>query len=149
MKKKISFILAAMMLVLNTAFTVMAAETKAATFTDVSDGTLYSEAILTMSKLGVVNGYEDGSFKPEGGITRAEFTAVITRAMGIAENVGGTSPFTDVPADHWALKNIIASTDRGITNGMGDGTFAPEGKTTRAQAAVLINRAMEKIGGVQ
>ena len=74
MKKKLSFLLAAMMLVINMAFTGMAAETKA-TFTDVSDGTLYSEAILAMSKLGIVNGYTDNTFKPEAGITRAEFTA--------------------------------------------------------------------------
>lgn len=137
MKKKLSFLLAAMMLVINMAFTGMAAETKA-TFTDVSDGTLYSEAILAMSKLGIVNGYTDNTFKPEAGITRAEFTAVITRAMGIANNVGGVSPFTDVAADHWALKNIIAATDRGITNGMGDGTFAPDANVTYEQAVKMI-----------
>ena len=137
MKKKLSFLLAAMMLVINMAFTGMAAETKA-TFTDVSGETLYSEAILAMSKLGIVNGYTDNTFKPEAGITRAEFTAVITRAMGIANNVGGVSPFTDVAADHWALKNIIAATDRGITNGMGDGIFAPDANVTYEQAVKMI-----------
>lgn len=140
MKKKISFILAAIMLVANFAISALAAETNT-TFTDVTDTTQYSEAILTLAKLGVINGYDENGvklFKPEGGITRAEFAAVITRAMGIAETVGGTSPFTDVPESHWAVKNIIASTDRGITNGMGDGTFAPDANVTYEQAVKMI-----------
>lgn len=144
MKKKISFILAAVMLVANFAISAMAAE-KNTMFTDVTDKTQYSEAILTLAKLGVINGYDENGtklFKPEGGITRAEFAAIITRAMGIADTVGGASPFTDVPETHWAVKNIIASTDRGITNGMGDGTFHPDDNVTYEQAIKMVVCAM-------
>lgn len=144
MKKKLSLILAAVMLVANMAISAMAAE-KTTMFTDVTNNTQYSEAILTLAKLGVINGYDENGtklFKPEGGITRAEFAAIITRAMGIADSVGGVSPFTDVSADHWAVKNIIAATDRGITNGMGDGTFHPDDNVTYEQAIKMVVCAM-------
>lgn len=146
MKKKISFILAAIMLIANMAISsVMAAETQNTMFSDVTDKTQYSEAILTLAKLGVINGYDENStklFKPEGLITRAEFAAIITRAMGIADVVSGVSPFTDVSSDHWAVKNIIAATDRGITNGMGDGTFHPDENVTYEQAIKMVVCAM-------
>ena len=138
MKKKLSFVLAAIMLVANFAISTFAADTNI-TFTDVTDTTKYSKAILTMVRLGIVNGYaEDNTFRPEAGIKRSEFTAVITRAMGIANAVSGVSPFTDVAQDHWALKNILAASSREIVNGMGDGTFHPEDNVTYEQALKMV-----------
>ncbi len=151
MKKKLSFILAAMMLSLNIGVSSLAAETNP-TFTDVNESTQYSEAILTLAKLGVINGYaEDNTFKPVGEITRAEFTAIITRAMNIV-GVTTTSNFTDVNS-HWALNNIVAATDRGITNGFEDNTFRPDEKVTYEQAVKMIVCALnytntaEALGG--
>lgn len=153
MKKKISFVLAAIMLVANFAISVFAADTNT-TFTDVTSTTQYSKAILTMVKLGIVNGYaEDNTFRPEAGIKRSEFTAVITRAMGIANVASGESPFTDVSKDHWAVKNIIAASSREIVNGMGDGTFHPEDNVTYEQALKMVvcalnyKNAAEMAGG--
>lgn len=138
MKKNISFVLAVMMLIANFAVLSFAADTNT-TFKDVTDTTKYSKSILTMVKLGVVNGYaEDNTFRPEAGIKRSEFTAVITRAMGIANGATGVSPFTDVAQDHWALKNIIAASSREIVNGMGDGTFHPEDNVTYEQALKMV-----------
>ncbi len=153
MKRKISLMLAAIMTVTSMAIssiTSMAAET--ATFTDVTSETKYSEAILTLAKLGVVQGNE-GMFKPNDGITRAEVVAIITRAMNIADYATGVSTFTDVPEGHWATKNIIAATSRGIVNGYGDGLFGPSDNVTYEQVMKMLVCAMnygnaaEALGG--
>ncbi len=153
MKKKISFVLATIMLVANFAISAIAADTNIS-FNDVTNATKYSKAILTMVQLGVVNGYsEDNTFRPEAAIKRSEFTAIITRAMRIVNAASGESPFTDVPADHWALKNIIAASSREIVNGMGDGTFHPEDNVTYEQALKMVvcalnyKNAVELAGG--
>lgn len=153
MKRKISFALASVMLIANMAISAFAADAKS-TFTDVTDSTKYSEAVLTMAKLKIVNGYaEDNTFRPEAGIKRSEFTAVITRAMGIDNVAAGVSPFTDVAADHWAIKNIVAASNREIVNGMGDGTFHPEDNVTYEQALKMVvcamnyKKAAENAGG--
>lgn len=142
MKRKISLFLAAVMTVASIAIssiTTMAAETT--TFTDVTSETKYAEAILTLAKLGVVNG-DQGKFNPEAGITRAEVVAIITRAMNIADYATGVAPFTDVPEGHWATKNIIAATSRGIVNGYGDGLFGPGDNVTYEQVMKMLVCAM-------
>ena len=124
---------------------VVFADDSSKRFNDVESNDWAFEYITELSNRGVINGYDENGtklFKPEGGITRAEFAAIITRAMGIADTVGGASPFTDVPETHWAVKNIIASTDRGITNGMGDGTFHPDDNVTYEQAIKMVVCAM-------
>lgn len=113
-------------------------------FTDVAETANYAEAVTVLSALDIINGYEDGTFKPEGKITRAEYSAIVCRILDMgdagANQVGGY--FTDVAADHWASGYIATASQLGIVNGMGDGTFAPEAEVTYEQSVAMLVRAL-------
>ncbi len=113
-------------------------------FTDVAATANYAEAVQVLSALNIINGYEDGTFKPEGKITRAEYSAIVCRILDMgdagANQVGGY--FTDVEADHWASGYIATASQLGIVNGMGDGTFAPSAEVTYEQAVAMLVRAL-------
>lgn len=114
----------------------------AASFTDVAKTASYAEAIDVLSSLGIVNGYEDGTFKPEGEITRAEAATMIVGALNMtadAVNAAGTSSFADVNEKAaWASGYINVGVAQGFINGMGDGTFAPQANVTYAQMCVML-----------
>ncbi|HIV86100.1 MAG TPA: S-layer homology domain-containing protein [Candidatus Monoglobus merdigallinarum] len=93
------------------------------------------EAVEFVSSGGIVNGYEDGSFRPGASITRAEFAAMVCRAFGYDSS--GRCSFTDA-ADHWASGYIKACADRGAINGTGNGLFSPEDNVTFEQAAKIL-----------
>ncbi|MBO5408062.1 MAG: S-layer homology domain-containing protein [Clostridia bacterium] len=126
-----------------------------AAFTDVAADANYAEAVTVLSALEIINGYEDGSFRPDGKITRAEYSAIICRAIGMGDAAQGsvTDSFTDVAADHWANGYIATAQNAGIINGMGDGTFAPEAEVTYEQAVKMLVCALgytnkaEALGG--
>ncbi len=116
-----------------------------AAFTDVAADANYAEAVTVLSALDIINGYEDGSFKPEGKITRAEYAAIVCRVNNMDDaakaNANGNI-FTDVAADHWASGYIATAYQAGIVNGMGDGTFAPEAEVTYEQAVKMLVAAL-------
>ncbi len=115
--------------------------TVAFAFTDVDTENDAYTAVQTLSSLGILNGYEDGTFGPEKDITRAEFAAVVCRALDMESSVNGAkgqTMFTDVPADHWATGYINLAAGAGIINGMGDGTFEPESNVTYEQAIKML-----------
>lgn len=109
------------------------------TFSDVSAGAWYEKAVSTMADLGLVGGYEDGTFRPNNKITRAEFAAM---AMRFAELKGGKAIFADVSANHWAYQYILTAADYGWIGGYEDGTFRPEVKITRAEVVTIVNRML-------
>jgi len=118
----------------------------AATYTDVAETAEYATAVNELSALGIVNGYEDGTFKPNDKVTRAEVTKMVVAALAqtqAADSAKGATMFSDVAADHWAsgFINIGASTT-GFINGMGDGTFRPEGNVTYAQLVKMLVTAL-------
>ena len=120
----------------------------AADFTDVEATASYKAAIDELVALEIVNGYEDGSFKPENEITRAEVTKMVVAAMGdsytaAAESSKGTSGFADVDAaNHWASGFISVGVAQKFINGMGDGTFAPDSNVTYAQIVKMLVAAL-------
>ncbi len=120
----------------------------AADFTDVEATASYKAAIDELVALEIVNGYEDGSFKPENEITRAEVTKMVVAAMGdsytaAAESSKGTSGFVDVDAaNHWASGFISVGVAQKFINGMGDGTFAPDSNVTYAQIVKMLVAAL-------
>ena len=124
-------------LALVVALTMVLGTVAFASFTDVTVEDEEFTAVSTLSSLEILNGYEDGSFKPDGDITRAEFCAVVCRALGY-EAAAGATIFTDVPADHWAAGYINTCSGAGIVNGMGDGTFAPSANVTYEQAVKML-----------
>ena len=120
----------------------------AADFTDVEATASYKNAIDELVALEIVNGYEDGSFKPENEITRAEVTKMVVAAMGdsytaAAESSKGNSGFADVDAaNHWASGFISVGVAQKFINGMGDGTFAPDSNVTYAQIVKMLVAAL-------
>jgi hypothetical protein len=113
----------------------------AAAFTDFSS----NEAVDFLVEQGVINGYEDGTFRPNNEITRAEFTAMLCRAMkeeNEAKSLAGRSEFSDVKSSNWAAGYIRWAKNNGIINGMGDGTFNPQGNVTYEQTIKMIVLAM-------
>jgi len=113
-------------------------------FSDIA-GTSAEKAVTRMATLSLLKGYPDGSFKPGGNITRAEFAAVVVRALGL-ENVAnyakGATRFSDVGADHWASGYINVAVSQGIIKGYPDGTFKPEANVTYAESLTMLVRAL-------
>lgn len=114
----------------------------AASYTDVAETASYATAVNELSALGIVNGYEDGTFQPDKKVTRAEVTKMVVAALAqtaAADAAKGATAFSDVAADHWASGFInVGSNSTGFINGMGDGTFAPEANVTYAQLVKML-----------
>lgn len=132
LKKLIASICAATVALTSVAF--------AANYSDVTEDSAYYEAVETLSKLDIFTGYEDGTFKPEDTVTRAEMSALIARILGYDETAKGAANtiFTDVPSTHWASGYIAQATNMNILNGYGDGTFGPDDQVTYEQAVKMI-----------
>lgn len=111
-----------------------------ASFTDVSDNDWFASAVAYMEKAGIIKGYEDGSFRPNNYITRAEFAAIASRYDRLSEVTA--VDFTDVTAEHWAYKNINSAVDKGWVNGYEDGSFRPDENITRAETVTVVNRML-------
>lgn len=115
-----------------------------ARYSDVKTTDECFDAAELLSRLGIMEGYEDGTFGPENKLTRAEFSKLIIDLYGDAEqktaeqSAGRDTIFDDVKADHWAAGYITAAASMGVINGMGDGTFAPEAHVTYAQAMKML-----------
>ncbi len=106
-------------------------------------GTDFEVAVGKLKAVGVMEGYPDGTFKPEGEITRAEFAKIAVVAMGLgnaAEASKGMTKFGDVTASHWASGYINLAVNRGLVAGYPDGTYKPEGKLTNAEAITILCR---------
>ena len=126
----------AMMLTMAVPMTV-----SAASFTDVPANHQYYDAVTNLSAEGILNGFEDGSFKPGDPVTRAQFTKIICYALSVGDltySEEERSIFTDLEPQHWAANNIVTAYRQGIINGMGDGTFAPEAGVQYEQAVKMV-----------
>lgn len=111
-------------------------------YPDVSAGDWYNKAIATLSRMGILSGYEDGSFRPNATVTRAEFAAMAARFDTEAKPVD--TPFTDLTGC-WAADEIAKAYGKGWVNGYGDNTFRPNGPITRAEAVTLINCVLRRL----
>ena len=112
-------------------------------YSDVSSSDWFNAAVCTLSKAGILSGYEDGSFHPNGKITRAEFAAIASRFFEYAdENI--ENPFSDVEEGAWYYKYIMAASEMGLINGYPDGTFGPQKSITRAEACAIVNRTLDR-----
>lgn len=112
-----------------------------ASFSDVAADAWYAKPVLVMASLGMVKG-NNGSYRPEDPVTRAEFTAI---AMRFANVNDGKASFSDVPSTHWAYDAIGQASSYGWINGMADGTFRPEANITRTQVARIVNGMLVRI----
>jgi hypothetical protein len=112
-----------------------------AAFSDVDDGQWYSQAVNYLAYIGAVNGYPDGSFKPNAPISRAEFTKLIAGFDNL-EQAGGDM-FSDI-GGNWAAKYINSAAAKGWVSGYPDGTFSPDSNITRAETVSLMNAKLQR-----
>lgn len=112
-------------------------------YTDVADTYWANTAISTMSDLGIIQGYSNGTFNPAAPITRAQFAAICAR-FDTKKTSNEPTNFTDT-AGHWAEGYIQRAVELGWIKGFEDGSFRPNAYITRAQAMTLINRVLNRI----
>lgn len=119
-------------------------------------GTEFEAAATRLIALGILTGYPDGTFGPNDTITRAQFAAVVVRALGLedsAKAATGQTKFADVGATYWAAGYINMATSLKVINGYPNGKFGPEDKVTYEQAVAMVMRALgyspkaETLGG--
>ncbi|CAK4836635.1 unnamed protein product [Aphanomyces euteiches] len=117
-------------------------------FTDaVTIGAWAKEAVMYAVQAGIVNGYKDGSFRPNAQITRTELVSMIARALGLSLDTSTATPFADaanIPT--WAKGAVEATRKLGIVSGRGGNLFVPLGEATRAETVVLLLRMLEYKG---
>ena len=115
--------------------------TKTNGYTDVASDAWYNTAVSTMTKAGIVDGYPDGTFRPDAPITRAEMAKIISLFAKLDKS---ESRFSDI-AGHWAEAYIKLAAGNGWIAGYPDGTFGPQRDITRAETATMINRVLDRV----
>lgn len=110
-------------------------------FPDVQAKNWFNNGVSTSAKAGIIKGYEDGSFRPNRNITRAEFAAIAARFL--SDEVNLPVSFSDI-SGHWAENEINRAVKAGWIKGYTDGTFRPDQPITRAEAVTLINRMLDR-----
>ncbi len=111
----------------------------AAAFTDVKAGDDHAEAIDVLTQLGVIGGYDDGSFKPEQPVTRAEMAKLVYVLYTTFVKAGTASAkFSDVPVSEWYAGYVTWTANKGVIGGYGDGKFGPNDNVTYDQALKMV-----------
>lgn len=109
------------------------------------DSVEYKDAVNSMNKLGIINGFEDGSFKPGAPVTREQAAKMITIMM-LGTEMAGVLPaskvFSDVEASRWSAPFVYFCSQKGIINGLGDGTFNPEGNVKMKELCKMLLAAV-------
>lgn len=108
-------------------------------FSDVNADDWFNKAVSSLAKGGYLTGYEDGTFKPNAPITRAEFATIAVRFAD--EATAASNAFKDIDS-HWAKDYILKDVSLGWITGYEDGTFRPDDLITRAEAMTIINRVL-------
>ena len=108
-------------------------------FSDVNEGDWYNNAVSTMVQAGILNGYSDGTFKPNANITRGEFATIAARFL--SNPYSTKDRFYDTEG-HWAEVYINRAAEAGWIDGYPDGTFRPDQAITRAEAVTLVNAVL-------
>lgn len=116
-------------------------------FTDISKHWAKAEIELMASKQ-IVTGISDTQFAPDSPVTRAQFAALLTRAMGLKETGKGAN-FKDVSKEDWYTSSVATAAEAGLVRGFDDGTFRPNQRITRQEMVVMVERALEYVEGKQ
>jgi len=124
-------------------------------FYDVSPDSWYYEEVATATNAGLIVGYEDGTFRPNDQITRAELASLVVRAMAYtgantnltaSEQSNVLKGFTDASEVNWAMKDLAVAVDANIVYGVGNNKLAPSATATRAEAAAMLSRYLIEVG---
>lgn len=137
MKLKITALICALVMIFNSsAF---------AAFLDVDTNSDVGNAISQLSSLGIINGFDDGTFHPDETLTRAQFAKIAVCMLGEQENAAARSEnmvFSDVPKENWASGYINYIAEKEIINGYPDGTFGANDIINYAQALTILIRLL-------
>ena len=115
--------------------------TKTNRYSDVAATSWYNTVVSTLSSMGIITGYPDGTFHPNAAITRAEFAAIAARFDNDGDKTA--AKFSDI-ATHWAKDEISIAYNNGWITGYPDGTFGPQRDITRAETMTLVNRVLNR-----
>ena len=113
-------------------------------FKDTPNNEWYSAFVGYLEKYNIISRYEDGTFRPDESITRAEFVTIAVRYYSLfneVKSVSNTTKYNDLSNNYWAIKNISYATSEKWLNGYSDGSFRPDIVVTRAEVVTIINRA--------
>lgn len=119
-----------------------AASVEKQNFKDLNKSSEYYESVTKLAALGVINGYDDNTFRPNETVTRGQMASMIARALDL--NAKGTSPFTDVPEGSSYANAVTALYEAGISKGVSATEYGVNDKVTRGQLATFIVNAMTK-----
>lgn len=123
-------------------------------FIDVADSDWYAQAVNWAASVGVVNGFDDGSFQPNTAITREQMAAILRnyaayKGLDVSAS-GSLSTFTDAASvSDWAKESVEWAVGSGLIGGYEDSTLRPQGTTTRAEVASVLQRALGNVAGNQ
>ena len=112
-------------------------------YSDVAFNKWYNNAISTLSNMGIICGYPDGSFRPDAPITRAELTKIAASFFSdprVAATYDGR--FSDVHGAEWYISYLMTALEEGLIEGYPDGSFRPNRLITRAETCTIVNRTL-------
>lgn len=117
----------------------VAAVTVSASFPDVKENYKHANAIETLSQLGIIGGYEDGTFRPDNNVERDEMAKLVYVLYTTFSDAGkGSVKFDDVTAENWAVGYISWCSAKSVVGGYGDGTFRPDNNVTYDEALKMV-----------
>ncbi len=104
----------------------------------------YTDAILWAAKNDITQGITPTTFSPDGNCTRAQVVTFLWRMAGSPDPKGSGNPFADVSESAYYYKPVLWAVENGITQGMSENSFAPDGTCTRAQFVTFLWRYLDK-----
>ncbi|MDR2665258.1 MAG: S-layer homology domain-containing protein [Oscillospiraceae bacterium] len=111
-------------------------------FTDVDNWSWYSQAVAYLASRHVLQGYPEGTYRPDAAISRAELATILARFQEFA-GTDSDNRYADI-AGHWAESSIVSITIRGWVNGYPDGLFHPDAAITRAETVRMVNNMLNR-----
>jgi hypothetical protein len=110
------------------------------TFVDLPDGYWAKKPVEYLATLGIMGGYPDKTFRPERALTRSELAVILVKAKGLKTLRKGKTIFTDVRTQDWFTPYVNTAVSREYLKGYPDGSFRPNQRVTRAEAALIFAR---------
>ncbi|OCT16903.1 hypothetical protein A8709_00895 [Paenibacillus pectinilyticus] len=114
-------------------------------FADIKDDNFAKADIESLAASNVVQGFEDGTFRPDTKVTRAEFATLLVRGLGLKANSSSEQKFSDVNAEDWFSQSVYTAVNVGLIHGYEDGTFLPNQSITHQEAITMISNALQFI----
>lgn len=116
-------------------------------YPDIPEDASYADSVYKLSKAGVLQGYEDGSFRPEGEVTRAEMAKMIILTFGLVGDQKKPEEFyPDIAETEWFYPYVLAIHNLGLVKGYENGEYRPKNNITRAEVCTILYRMFEDDG---